>query len=104
MHFITDKLGFKIDFRYEDFYAGINKDGHSIHLKSSGKLNIEAKQKRKVDDDVDIIFSVEGIEEMYENVVRKAVEIVQPLHEMPYGNEFYIADQDGYIIAFIEEK
>jgi predicted enzyme related to lactoylglutathione lyase len=102
--FYTEKLGFKVDFRYEDFYAGISKNGYSIHLKTCGKPGIETKQKRKVEDDVDIIFSVEGIEEMYEKVVNKTVEIVQPLHEMSYGNEFYIADPDGYIIAFLEEK
>jgi predicted enzyme related to lactoylglutathione lyase len=102
--FYTEKLGFEIDFRYEHFYAGITKDRYSIHLKSSGKLNIEAKQKRKIEDDVDIIFSVEGIEEMYEIMVSNSADIVQPLHNMPYGNEFYIADPDGYIIAFIEEK
>ena len=31
--FYTEKLGFRLDFEYEDFYAGIIKDGHSIHLK-----------------------------------------------------------------------
>ncbi|MGE8291104.1 MAG: VOC family protein [Sphingobacterium sp.] len=30
--FYTEKLGFDIDFSYEDFYSGISKDGFSIHL------------------------------------------------------------------------
>ena len=34
IEFYTNKLGFDIDFRYEDFYSGISKDGFSIHLKS----------------------------------------------------------------------
>ena len=40
IEFYTKKLGFDVDFRYEDFYAGIIKDGYSIHLKAS-KPSIE---------------------------------------------------------------
>lgn len=40
IQFYTKKLCFAIDFRYEDFYAGIIKDGCSIHLKA-GKTSIE---------------------------------------------------------------
>jgi len=29
--------------------------------------------------------------------------VIQSLREMPYGREFYVADPDGYIIAFYEE-
>ena len=35
IEFYTKKLGFSLDFNYEDFYAGIVKDGHSIHLKAA---------------------------------------------------------------------
>ena len=101
--FYTQELGFKLSFRYDDFYSGIFKDGCSIHLKLSGKPAIEEKQKRKSNDDVDTIFSVEGIENMYGNISNKSVDIIQPLREMAYEKEFYIADPDGYIIAFVEE-
>ncbi len=33
IEFYTKKLGFEVDFLYEDFYAGIIKNGYSIHLK-----------------------------------------------------------------------
>jgi catechol-2,3-dioxygenase len=33
LEFYTKQLGFEIEFRYENLYAGISKDGHSIHLK-----------------------------------------------------------------------
>ena len=39
IEFYTQKLGFDVDFRYEDFYAGIIKDGFSIHLKT-GQLSV----------------------------------------------------------------
>lgn len=94
--FYTKKLGFDIDFRYEDFYAGIIKDGHSIHL----KLSDTTVEKSRNKENLDIIFSVDEIESLYEELISKSVEIIQPLREMPYAKEFYIADTDGNIIAF----
>jgi catechol 2,3-dioxygenase-like lactoylglutathione lyase family enzyme len=102
IEFYTKKLGFDIDFRYEDFYAGIIKDGFSIHLKT-GKPSIDERQNKKDNEHLDIIFSVAEIEYLYEEFSRKSVELIQPLREMPYGREFYVADPDGYIIAFLEE-
>jgi len=102
IEFYTKKLGFDVEFRYEDFYAGIMKDSCSIHLKS-GKPSIEERKSKSENDDVDIVFSVEGLEDLYEEFVNKSVEIIQPLCDKPYGREFYVADPDGYILAFLEE-
>lgn len=99
--FYAEKLGFDIDFRYEDFYSGIVKDGNSIHLKS-GTPSIEERKRRRANEDVDYIFSVEGIEGLCKEMSSKTVEIIQPLRDMPYGKEFYATDPDGYIIAFVE--
>ena len=99
--FYTDKLGFEVDFRYEDFYAAIIKDHHSIHLKL-GVPSIEERKIKRKNSDIDIMFSVEDVEELHEELSKKQVEIIQPLRNMPYGMEFYIVDPDGYIIAFVE--
>lgn len=100
--FYKEKLGFELDFQYEDFYAGIVLEGHSVHLKA-GKPSAEERMNKRANEDLDIVFTVEGIEGLYEAFSDKAVEIIQPLRAMPYGKEFYIADPDGYIIAFLEE-
>lgn len=97
IEFYTKELGFVIDFRYEDFYVGISKDGCSIHLKTSWS----STEKRKTED-LDITFSVDEIEKVYEEIKRKSVEIIQPLRSMPYGKEFYVADPDGHILAFLD--
>lgn len=102
IEFYTKKLGFGVEFRYEDFYAGIIKDSCSIHLKS-GKPSIEERKGKSENDDLDIVFSVEGVDGLYEEFVNKSVDIVQPLCDRLYGREFYIADPDGYILAFLEE-
>jgi len=102
IEFYTKKLGFDVDFLYEDFYAGIIKNGYSIHLKLGKPLTEERKNKRE-NEDLDIVFSVEAVEDLYTELVNKSVEITQPLCDRPYGKEFYIADPDGYILAFLEE-
>jgi len=102
IEFYTKKLAFKVDFTYEDFYSGISKEGYSIHLKLA-KTSIEERENRRNNEHLDIIFSVEGIEDLFENLVNSSVEIIQPLRDMPYGREFYIVDPDGYIISFLEE-
>ena len=103
LEFYTKKLGFTIDFRYEEFYSGISKEGFSIHLKL-GETFIGERQKKRNSDDLDIVFSVGGIEDLYRELSSRSVDIIQPLREMDYGKEFYIADPDGYMIAFLEES
>jgi hypothetical protein len=65
--------------------------------------SVEERQNRRENEDLDIVFSVQGIEDLYEEYLGRSVEFVQPLRDMAYGKEFYIADPDGYIIGFLEE-
>jgi predicted enzyme related to lactoylglutathione lyase len=99
--FYTKKLGFEVKFSFEDFYVGIEKDGCSIHLKS-GEALIEERGIKKLNEGLDIVFGVRGVDELYNEFVSRGVNVVQTLCERPYGREFYIADPDGYILAFLE--
>ena len=100
--FYVNQLGFLLDFRYEEFYAGVQKDGCSIHLKS-GKPSTEGRKSKREQNDLDIVFSVVQVSDFYKIFQQKNIEIIQPLCNRPYGLEFYITDPDGYIIAFLEE-
>lgn len=99
--FYTIKLGFSLEFNYEDFYAGVSKDGYTIHLKS-GKSSIEERKNRRDNEHLDLVFSVDDIETLYREISVSVIDIIQPLRTMPYGKEFYLADPDGYIIGFLE--
>lgn len=99
LEFYTQKLGFDIDFRYQDFYASIFKDGYSIHLKSGSPI-LKVSSDENVN--LDIVFVVEQIEGLHKDFLNKSVEMIQPLRQMPYGKEFYIADLDGNVLAFVE--
>ncbi len=99
--FYTKKLGFSLDFNYEDFYAGVSKDGYAIHLKS-GIPSIEERRNRRDSEHLDLVFSVDNIEALYKEISGNTIEIIQTLRTMPYGREFYITDPDGYVIGFLE--
>lgn len=101
--YYTTKLGFTLQFFYDDFYAGLEKDGYMIHLKS-GKPNREERENKREHNDLDIVFSIENVKVLFEEYAGKSLDLVQPLCERPYGNEFYVADPDGYILAFLEES
>ena len=94
IRFYTGTLGFELSFRYEDFYAGVVKNGFSLHLKE-GKPH-----GNKVNGDIDLIFTVADVEGVYRVLAGQA--IVEPLREMPYGKEFYLEDPDGYVLAFLQ--
>lgn len=102
VEFYLNKLGFSLDFRYEDFYLGIINDGYSIHLKV-GDPSVDERNHRREHGDLDLVFSVEGIEGLYHEYSKRSIEFAQPMREMPYGKEFYIVDPDGYLIGFVEE-
>lgn len=103
IRFYTEKLGFVVDFQYEDFYAGLIKNGCSLHLKL-GSLVKEERENRIKNEDLDIVFSVGEITELYEAMKARLVNVIQPLRQMPYGQEFYITDPDNYCIAFVTEN
>jgi len=98
--FYVQQLGFTLAFTYEEFYAGVEKDGHPIHLKTDYRETNE-RPSRSNNDDLDLVFAVDNVAEVFEEITKTNVQIIQPLREMPYGTEFYIADPDGHVIAFV---
>jgi predicted enzyme related to lactoylglutathione lyase len=101
IQFYVEQLGFTLDFRYDDFYAGIEKDGHPVHLKMVDQPAGGGILRRN-DEDICLLFSVDDIAGVFREISEKTINIVQPLREMPYGKEFYISDPDGNLIAFID--
>jgi hypothetical protein len=47
---------------------------------------------------LDLVFSVEIIEYLYNEMLVTTIEIIQPLRTTPYEKEPYITDPDEYII------
>lgn len=96
--FYRDKLGFELDFQQENFYAGLELGPYSIHLKEGTPFALPPQDS----DQVNLVIGVTDLDACYASIQENSVDIVQPLREMPYGREFYIADPDGYRIAFFD--
>ncbi len=98
LDFYVQQLGFTVNFKYEDFYAGIGCAGQSIHLKS-GEVSQEERAHKRRNEDIDIVLGITDLKSFYAEIQSKQIEITQPLREMPYGKEFYFSDPDGYIFC-----
>ena len=103
VQFYRDQLGFEVEFNYEDFYAGMRREGCSIHLKGSGALQRD-QARFEANEEVDALISVVGVEDLYAHYADKGMTFTVTLRQMPYGTEFYVKDPDGYILGFVQAQ
>jgi catechol 2,3-dioxygenase-like lactoylglutathione lyase family enzyme len=100
--FYRDKLGFKIDFIYEGFYASVSRNGFEIHLKCAPKIT-DDRAHRKENEHLDASAGVDGVDDLYAEYTARHVTILKELGARPWGTkDFYVEDPDGYIICFGE--
>ena len=99
--FYRDRLGFAVEFIYENFYAGVCRDGCHIHLKSSPPTPRDQTAFER-EEHIDIHISVRSAAMLSERFASAGVAFVVPLRDRPYGTEFYVRDPDGYVLGFVE--
>ena len=101
--YYRDRLGFTLDFVYEDFYASVSRDGFAIHLKCAPKLAAE-RAHRKAEEHLDAFVSVSGVHDLFRDLQTRSATIIKPLEPRPWGaTDFYVEDPDGYILCFSEQ-
>jgi uncharacterized glyoxalase superfamily protein PhnB len=102
--YYRDKLGFEVDFTYESFYASVSRDGFPIHLKCAPKT-VSDRAYRKQHEHLDAYIAIAGIEALYEELQARGARITKPLGERPWAcKDFYVEDNEGYILCFSEQK
>jgi uncharacterized glyoxalase superfamily protein PhnB len=100
--YYRDKLGFKLDFIYESFYAAVSRDGFAIHLKDGPELAAE-RAHRKQNEHLDAYIAVSGVRALFDELQKRGADVIRPLEEKPWACvEFYVEDRDGYILCFSE--
>jgi uncharacterized glyoxalase superfamily protein PhnB len=100
--YYRDVLGFAFGEPWGGFYAIGERDGVEIHLKEAPK-NADERTHRHANEHLDAYVRVKGIDTFYAQCVAKGANIIKPLAEMPWGTkDFFLADPEGYIIAFGE--
>ena len=99
--YYQERLGFELEFNYENFYASITRDGCRIHLSNAPPLPRDLAELR-AEDHIDACFGVHDIEALQDECKLHGANISTSLRSMPYGKEFYVQDPDGYLLAFVQ--
>ena len=104
IRFYTEKLGFTVEFNYDNFYTGIRAGGQVFHLKL-------ADEKDPSIDYVDegghlhLYFETEGVAEFAGQLRERGIELVEDVHETAWGTrEIVIQDDQGHTLYFGEPR
>lgn len=98
IRFYTDTLGLTLEFRYEDFYAGIRAGSQVFHLKQVDDADPSVEY---VDhgDHFHLYLEVDNATEVAEAWVRKGVRLVSELTDTAWQTrEFVIKDDQGHTL------
>src|SRR5687768_5265796 len=104
IRFYTETLGLKLEFRYEDFYAGIRAGGHVFHL----KLVDEADPSIAFVDRGEhfhLYFETTDAAAVAAALKEKGVRLVRDVHDTPWSTrELVITDDQGHTLYFGESQ
>lgn len=104
IEFYTEKLGFELEFRHEDFYAAILAGTQSFHLKLVDEKDPSIDY---VDhgDHFHLYFAVADVASIAETFKGNGVELVKDVHDTAWGTrEFVIKDNQGHTLYFAESR
>jgi catechol 2,3-dioxygenase-like lactoylglutathione lyase family enzyme len=98
IRFYSEKLGFSVEFYYDDFYAGIRAGSQFIHLKL-----VDAKDPSipYVDEGghLHLYLETNGVAAFAAQLKARGVPLVKDLHETAWGTrEIVIHDDQGHTL------
>src|SRR5258706_8942930 len=99
--FYRDRLGFDLEFCYEDFYASVVRDGCHIHLQCAPPAQRD-QAAFELKEHLDACVVVGSAKDLAKSLAAAGAPFTVPLRQMPYGTEFYVRDPDGYILGFVQ--
>lgn len=98
------KLGFELDFKYEDFYAAVSRNRFPIHLKC-GPQSPAGREYRRQNEHLDAYISVAGISDLFHELETRGARVTRPLEQRPWNClDFYVEDPDGNVLCFSEQN
>ena|SRR5579862_6565912 len=98
--FYVEQLGFRVAFIHGGFYAAVERDGVTVHLKLWDNVDLSREAKQH-EDHLDAYIGVEDVEALYTEYQGRNVTFAQPLELKPWGaREFVVWDNSGYILYF----
>jgi catechol 2,3-dioxygenase-like lactoylglutathione lyase family enzyme len=99
--YYRDQLGFDLEFEYEGVYASVLRDGCRIHLNCATPAARD-QQAFEAAEHLDACLGVVDAQALASELAAAGASISVNLRVMPYGQEFYVRDPDGYILGFVQ--
>lgn len=98
IRFYTTTLGLVLDFRYEDFYAGIRAGSHLFHLKLADETDPSIAFVDR-GGHFHLYLETDDVTAAADALKRRGVALVQDVHDTPWGTrEFAIKDDQGHTL------
>ena len=99
--YYRERLGFEIEFSYQNSYASVMRDGCHIHLKCAPPVPRGQAELEK-NEHLDACIIVHDAGALSHQLAASGATFTVTLRKQPYGTEFYVRDADGYILGFVE--
>ena len=99
--FYQGRLGFELEFLYENFYGSVRREGCHIHLQCASPASRDQAAFER-NEHLDACVVIRDAQQLSGSFATAGVAFSVPLRKMPYGTEFYVRDPDGYILGFIQ--
>ena len=98
VRFDTEQLGFSIEFRYEDFYTGIRAGDDVFHLKLVDDDDPSIDYVRD-GEHFHLYLRADGVGEIAKRLKDKGVDLVEDVHDTPWGTrEIVLNDDQGHTL------
>ena len=104
IRFYTDTVGLPLEFRYQDFYAGIRAGSQVFHLKLVDERDpsIEFVDRGE---HFHLYLETDDAAAMAAALSERGVRLVRDVHETPWGTrEFAVKDDQGHTLYFGETR
>jgi len=104
IRFYTTKLGFTLEFRYEDFYAGIRAGNCLFHLKPVDEKDASIDVV-DAGDHFHLYLQTDDATAFANALRNNGVPLVRDVHDTEWGTrEFVIKDDQGHTLYFCENR
>ena len=102
IEFYTKRLGFTLEFEYDDFYAGLRAGGQVIHLKLVDEPD-PSIEFVELGDHFHLYLQTDDVVAEAERLRRAGVSFVEEVHETAWNTrELVIRDDQGHTLYFGE--
>ena len=102
VRFYTEKLGFAVEFTYEDFYTGIRAGSQIFHLKLVDERDPSIPYVTE-GNHFHLYLQTNGVADFAAQLQDKGVPLIKDVHETAWGTrEFVIKDDQGHTLYFGE--